>query len=94
VSQGVAWSYSEEHTREIQRREAVEPAPTRTASLRSEATQHYRAKQPPGEARAVAFSRVVVPLLGGRPQVHLRGDHSGKTVQRRELWGQVAGWHE
>jgi hypothetical protein len=45
VSQGVAWSYSEEHTREIQRREKVEPAPTRTASLRSEATQHHLAKQ-------------------------------------------------
>jgi hypothetical protein len=81
VSQGVAWSYSEEHTREIQRRETVESAPTRTASLRSEATQHHLATTPRG-ARAVAFSRVVAPLGGA--QVHRVEIGEGKTQKKQK----------
>jgi hypothetical protein len=81
VSQGVAWSYSEEHTREIQRRETIESAPTRTASLRSEATQHHLATTPRG-ARAVAFSRVVAPLGGA--QVHRVEIGEGKTQKKQK----------
>jgi hypothetical protein len=81
VSQGVAWSYSEEHTREIQRRETVESAPTRTASLRSEATQHHLATTPRG-ARVVAFSRVVAPLGGA--QVHRVEIGEGKNTKEAE----------
>ena len=80
MSQGVAWSYSEEHTREIQRRETVESAPTRTASLRSEATQHHLATTPRG-ARAVAFSRVVAPLGGA--QVH-RVEIGERKTQKKQ----------
>ena len=80
MSQGVAWSYSEEHTREIQRRETVESAPTRTASLRSEATQHHLATTPRG-ARVVAFSRVVAPLGGA--QVHRVEIGEGKHKRSR-----------